>query len=218
MKKKPLPPVFNALVEEYHRHLVDCAGLAGATCRNHIHYVRRFLRENRKKLGRQLGFQRLRPPDPLAYVRRKSRSSPPGSLHGVTTTLRSFFRFLSLTGRCSGSLSGAVPKVSARRGGGLPRHLTPEQLKQLLQSPSEPKPGVIRSRAIVLCLSKLGLRAGEVARLRLDDINWRGRALSLPSTKGRRSRLLPLTDQVASYRDTFRLLLRFVQRESKRAP
>jgi site-specific recombinase XerD len=89
-----------------------------------------------------------------------------------------------------------VPKVGAGGRKGLPRHLSPEQLEELLESLSECKPATIRSRAVVLCLSKLGLRAGEVARLRLDDIDWRAGTVRLQSSKCRRSRQLPLTVEV----------------------
>jgi site-specific recombinase XerD len=74
--------------------------------------------------------------------------------------------------------------------------LTPEQVEQLLDSLSNDKPAAIRSLAVVSCLSKLGLRAGEVARLRLDDINWRTGTLLLPKTKCRRPRHLPLSAEV----------------------
>ncbi len=196
MKNNSLPPVFNTLVEEYQRHLVGCAGLAVTTGRYHHHSVRDFLREHRKKLGLQLEFQRLTPHDLLAYVTSKTERCCPVSLQLITATLRSFFKFLSLTGRCQVPLADAVPKVAAGGRRGLPRHLTPEQLQQLLQTFSGQTTADIRDHAVVLCLARLGLRAGEVSGLRLDNIDWRRGTVSLETTKGRRSRQLPLTTEV----------------------
>src|SRR5438552_3677748 len=134
MKNHSLPPVFNALVEEYQQHLIGCAGLAAATCRYHLQYAREFLKEHRKKLGLRLEFQRLTPHDLLAYVTSKSKRCRPASLQVITGSLRSFFKFLSLTGRCQAPLADGLPKVAAGGRRVLPRHLTPEQLQQLLQT------------------------------------------------------------------------------------
>jgi len=49
-----------------------------------------------------------------------------------------------------------------------------------------------RSAAIVRCALDLGLRSGEVARLSLDDIDWRAGTITLRHTKGRREDVLPL--------------------------
>lgn len=196
MKNKSLPPVFNALVEEYQRHLVGCAGLAATTCRYHLQYAREFLEEHRKKLGLQLEFQRLTPHDLLAYVTGKSKRCRPASLQSITGSLRSFFKFLSLTGRCQAPLANAVPQVAAGGRRGLPRHLTPEQLQQLLQTFAGQTAADLRNRAVVLCLARLGLRAGEVSGLRLENIEWRCGIVSLERTKGGSSRQLPLTTEV----------------------
>lgn len=50
---------------------------------------------------------------------------------------------------------------------------------------------------MALCLSELALRGDEVARLTLDDLDWRAMTVRLAQTKQRRQRLLPLSDRVA---------------------
>jgi integrase/recombinase XerD len=198
MKSHLLAPVLSRLVEEYQRHLVDCAGLSPATCRYHIYYVREFLKDHRKKLPDGHQFQRLTPTDLMAFVTRKAERYRPVSLQVITATLRSFFRFLSLTGRCASHLAGAVPRVAAGGRRGLPRHLTTEQLQQVLKTFSRETPAGIRDHAVVLCVARLGLRGREVARLRLDDIDWRAGVVLLQTTKDRRSRQLPLTAEVGN--------------------
>src|ERR1039458_2152154 len=196
MNRNFLPPVLTTLVEEYRRHLVDAAGLSPATCRYHINYVREFLKKHRKKLEDDHHFERLTPKDLMAFVTHKANRCRPVSLRVITATLRSFFRFVSLTGRSSVSLAGAVPKVATGGRRGLPRHLTQAQLQQLLEVFTEETPAGVRDYAVVLCLARLGLRAKEAARLRLEDIDWRSGVVLLPTTKDRRPRQLPLSAEV----------------------
>ena len=198
MKDYSLPSVLNTLVEEYRRHLLDCAGLSAATCRYHVYYVQHFLKEQRRKLPDDHHFERLTPNDLMAFVTRKAERNRPVSLQVITATLRSFFRFLSLTGRSSVPLAGAVPKVAASGRRSLPRHLTTAQLQQLLATFSKQTPAGLRDSAVVLCLARLGLRAREAARLRLDDIDWRSGVVVIQTTKDRRSRQLPLTAEVGN--------------------
>jgi site-specific recombinase XerD len=198
MKHPPLPPVLSNLVEEFRRHLVDCAGLSPATCRYQIYYVRQFLREHRKKLPDDRHLERLTPGDLMTFVTRKAERYRPVSLQVITATLRSFFRFLSLTGRSSTALVGAVPTVATEGRRGLPRHLTTGQLQRFLGGFSRDTAAGIRDYAVALCLARLGMRAREVARLTLDDIDWRSGVVSLRTTKDRGPRQLPLTSEVGS--------------------
>ncbi len=196
MKNHSLPPALTSLVEGYRKHLVDSAGLSPATCRYHIFYVREFLKRHRRKLAGDLGFEQLTPADLMAFVTRKGRSCRPVSLQVIAATLRSFFRFLTLTGRSSAALAGAVPTVATGGRRGLPRHLTQTQLQQLVAAFAQATPAGARDYAIVLILARLGLRARELARLRLEDIDWRSGVISLPTTKDRRPRQLPLSAEV----------------------
>ncbi len=106
--------------------------------------------------------------------------------------LRSFFRFLRAEGLCDERLEAAVPTVALWRLSTLPRHLSEEQLEQVLSSFDVSKPFGLRDRAIVLCLATLGLRPGEVAGLRLEDIDWRGGTIRLRARKTGRGAGLPL--------------------------
>ncbi len=96
-----------------------------------------------------------------------------GSVKLIVCALRSLLRWLHLTGVVAAPLASAVPSVAGWRLAGLPKGLEPAQLRRLLASCDRRRATGRRDYAILLLLSRLGLRAGEVARLGLDDVDWR---------------------------------------------
>ena len=112
-----------------------------------------------------------------------------------TTALRMFLRFLIAEGKCSADLFGAVPVLAHWRLSSLPRYLQPEEVERII-SCCDPDSAVgRRDRAILLLLARLGLRAGDIVKLRLDDIDWKGAVIRV-SGKGRREVRLPLAQEV----------------------
>ncbi|MGH3755868.1 MAG: tyrosine-type recombinase/integrase [Pseudonocardiaceae bacterium] len=104
--------------------------------------------------------------------------------------LRSLLRFWHLEGLTGGPLDQAVPKVANRRPG-LPQPLEPPQVDALLASCDGQTTAGRRDLAMLTLLARMGLRSGEVAGLRLDDINWRGGEITIRG-KGNRRDQLPL--------------------------
>jgi site-specific recombinase XerD len=114
-----------------------------------------------------------------------------------TSALRSFLGFLYLQGQLATPLAASVPTVATWRLSELPQFLEPEQVQQIVQSCDRNSPCGRRDYAALLLLARLGLRAGEVVHLCLEDINWacgevfiRGKSsreerLPLPSDVGR---------------------------------
>jgi integrase len=78
----------------------------------------------------------------------------------------------------------------------LPIYLSRPQLKALLEVFDRRTLAGKRDYAVILCLARLGLRVGELARLSLEDVDWRQGCLRLAAPKGRRERLLPLPEEV----------------------
>jgi integrase len=113
----------------------------------------------------------------------------------TVTALRSLLGFLRLGGLVSGPLADAVPSTASWRLSGLPRALEPEQLQALLASCDRGSATGRRDYAVLVMLSRLGLRAGEVAALRLEDVDWRAGVLRIVG-KGRRAERLPLPADV----------------------
>jgi site-specific recombinase XerD len=114
-----------------------------------------------------------------------------GTAEKLTTGLRAFLRYLSARGQCQADLDQAVPTFASWRLARLPRYLTAEQVNSLISACDGSSSARRRDRAIILLLARLGLRAGDVAGLRIGDIEWDTGTLRV-SGKGRYQVRLPL--------------------------
>ena len=113
----------------------------------------------------------------------------------LITSLRAFLRYLSFTGEARDDLALAVPAIASWRLAGLPCCLSEEELVRVIVACDGTTPGRLRDRAIVLLLSQLGLRAGDVAQLRFADIDWKNGTVQVTG-KGRYQVRLPLPQEV----------------------
>jgi integrase len=120
-----------------------------------------------------------------------------GTAKLIVCALRSLLRWLHLTGEIPVPLAGAVPAVAGWRLTGLPKGLTAPQLRALLASCDRRTATGRRDYAVLLLLSRLGLRAGEVAALELGDIDWRCGQIQVRG-KGNRIERLPLPADVGA--------------------
>jgi site-specific recombinase XerD len=105
--------------------------------------------------------------------------------------LRAFLRFLAAQGRCRAHLDRAVPTVPEWKFSALPRYLEADEVERLIASCDLSKPCGVRDRAILLLLARLGLRAGDITAMRLDDLDWRAGTVRVRG-KGRMEVCLPL--------------------------
>jgi integrase/recombinase XerD len=113
----------------------------------------------------------------------------------LCTALRSFFRFLVLCGQTPRDLSNSVPMVRKYRQAVLPAFLSPEEVERVLTATDRSTLTGRRDHAILLLLARLGLRAGEIASLELDDIRWRTGEIVVRG-KGRMVDHLPLLSDI----------------------
>ena len=135
--------------------------------------------------------------DVTAFVLAACPGRAVGSAKLIVCALRSLLRWLHLTGQVPVSLAAAVPSVAGWRLSGLPKGLEPGQLRRLLGGCDRRTPTGRRDYAIMLLLARLGLRAGEVARLGLDDIDWHRGEIAVVG-KGDRAERLPLPAEVGA--------------------
>ena len=184
------------LVDNYQEHLIHVAGLQPSTCQKWTFFVRLFLKAQFKPRVRKLPLHQLEPGTLLNFVLQQGEHYAPGQLQSLASALRSFCRYLCARGHHPRDLSAALPSISGSHREDLPRYLSRTQLKQLLESFDRRTSLGKRDYAITLCLARLGLRAGEVARLSLEDLDWRNGRLRLAAPKGRRERHLPLPEEV----------------------
>ncbi len=128
-----------------------------------------------------------------AFMVEYCRDRNTNSAKSMARSVRSFLRFAHATGRTSGELWGAVPSSSGWHLASLPRSVPASDLEHLLAVAARSRFTVAgrRDYAILLLLARLGLRRGEVAGLRLDDIDWRAAELTVVG-KGSRLERLPL--------------------------
>jgi site-specific recombinase XerD len=118
-------------------------------------------------------------------------SQAPGSASLIAGIVRSYVRFLISRGECQPALLHALPPIRRYRFGSLPRYLDEPTIERIIASCKADTAVEIRDKAIILLLARLGLRAGDICRLRLTDIDWNDGYL-LVSGKGRRPDRLPL--------------------------
>jgi len=180
----------DALIEAYKRHQRLTRGLREQTLHGYERVVRLFVRTSQG--DDRIDPTRFRPSDVIEFVASLRDRYSPCSMKAVRTALRSFFRFLRAEGLCEEPLEAAIPAVAHWRLSTLPRYLRDDQLERVLSSFDLSTPFGQRDRALVLCLSTLGLRPGELAGLRLEDIDWHSGTIHLRARKTGRGAVLPL--------------------------
>lgn len=175
------------LVDEFVEFLRRERGLAETTIRFRQGVAREFL--SATVSGNALALHRLTGQCVTQYVLVAVRGYSVGYAGLLATAVRSLLRFLHLRGHISAPLTGAVPKIAAWRLTSLPRAVEPKQVDQLLGRCDCRTAVGRRDYAILLLLVRLGLRAGEVAALRLDDVDWRRGEIVIHGKGGRRDRM-----------------------------
>ena len=118
-----------------------------------------------------------------------------GSANGRVCELRSLLRFLHLRGVTAGCLAAAVPPVAGWRDQRLVATLSAAEVAAILESCDTCTATGARDHAVLVVLARLGLRAAEVAGLRLEDVDWRVGELVVRG-KGARVERLPLMHEV----------------------
>jgi integrase/recombinase XerD len=196
----PVPPVVllgpvEELLGRYRNYLIGERGLTSGTARGYVDFVRPFVVTRLR--GEALDFAGLTAGDVTGFVLSACPGRAVGSAKLIVCALRSLLCWLHLTGQMPASLAGAVPSVAGWRLSSLPKGLEPGELRRLLSSCDRRTRTGRRDYAIMLLLSRLGLRAGEVARLGLDDIGWRRGEIEI-SGKGNRAERLPLPADIGA--------------------
>lgn len=109
--------------------------------------------------------------------------------------LRSFLQFCHRSGRTGQDLSGVVPHAASWRLSSVPDPVPVGTIEALFGSLDPRSPKGLRDRAILFLLTGLGLRACEIAGLRLGDVGWQSGSIRIRG-KGDRVDELPLPGEV----------------------
>ena len=159
-----------AVLAAFDEHLRKSRGLCPGTRDNYCRFVELFLQASFP--GDEVEVGNIRASQVIEFIAGAADRYQPKTVELVASSLRSFFRFARAEGLRADRLDDAVPMVPHRRKG-LVRHLDPATLERLITSLESSSARDLRDRAIILCVCRLGLRASEVVRLRLEDIDWR---------------------------------------------
>ena len=173
----------------------EARALVNATIINYLPFIREFLKD---RFGDgPVTLSRLCAGDVVKFVQRQALRLALKRAKLMTTALRSFLRYARYCGDITLDLAAAVPVVASWSMTSIPRAIAVENVHQLLASIDRHTAIGRRDYAILLLLARLGLRAGEVASLELDDIDWNTGQFSVRSKGGQRNDL-PLTAEVGT--------------------
>jgi site-specific recombinase XerD len=182
--------------EGYGRWLTELQGLSAETLRKNGSAARVFLRWFGERADRKM-LASLSVSDIDAYLEWRVEGLRRATRCGVCHCLRSLLRYLKFAGLISHDLSSKVSGPILYKFEEIPRAFTEQQIENLLEGTRRDRsPTGLRDYAILMLLATYGLRAGEVTRLRLEDIDWRGERLRVRQSKTGVESLLPLVAPV----------------------
>jgi site-specific recombinase XerD len=189
----PSAPV-EVLIAHYRAWLVLERGLAAPTILRYEKLARRFLEERANAVGNRFA-EDLTGTDVIAFLLRETARISLGAAKGRVAELRSLLRFLYLKGYTELALATAVPPVAGWHDTTVPTGIATEDVQRLLDFCDPDDRGGVRDLAILTLVARLGLRSVEVARLELEDLDWRAGEIIVRGKANRRDRL-PLPSDV----------------------
>ena len=190
----PPTPVESAL-KHFQQYLRQERSLSEATVINYTPVARSFLSERFPKGA--LHFQRITAADITAFVQRQASVITSKRAPLVVTALRSFLRYLFVRGIVATDLATCVPTIATWSLSNVPRFLAGEQIQKILASCDKETAIGKRDYALLLLLARLGLRAGEVVALTLDDFDWEAGLVTVRG-KGKRVAQMPVPSEVGT--------------------
>jgi integrase/recombinase XerD len=187
----PAPPIATELAA-FIDYMRNERGLCEGTIENRRHSVERFLKELEDR-GYRLDQLTLAQVDTLLLQRYRQGRYIPGTIQTQASGLRAFFSYAESHQWCRPGISCGIQTTRDYRQASLPSSPTWDEVQRLIKTSEGNRPKDIRDRAILLLFAIYGLRAGEVRRLRLADLDWEHETLTITHSKGGREQRFPLT-------------------------
>jgi site-specific recombinase XerD len=189
----PSPPGrIDLVMDDYRRYLLRERGIAEAKARNYLDIARRFL--GGLAGDETLDLDSVTAETVVRFVVATCVTFKPSTAKCVAVAMRSLLRYMHLSGLIREPLGQALPSPMAQRRL-VCRGAFGLGTSMLLASCDAASPAGRRDRAILVLLARLGLRAGEVARLTVDDVDWREGRVRIRGKAGRVD-VLPLPADV----------------------
>jgi len=189
--KQSMP--LDCLVDQYALYLREERAVAPVTVALYSRVARGFLAQSFGEA--RLNLSALRTIDVLTFVQRQAARGSRKTAAYACSALRSFLDYLRYRGDVTINLSAAVPTVANWSMPSIPRSIAPDHLRRVLASCNRRSAVGSRDYAILLLLARLGLRAGAVVALELDDVDWQAATLRVRG-KGGHAHMLPLPVEV----------------------
>ena len=190
----PSPRPYAALLDDFERWMTDERGLSRGTLKNRRWHVGRFLEWLQ---ARRVPVPGLSPRDLdgyLQHLREKGLSRVSIKIH--TNAVRAFIRHGERRGWCAAGLADMLRGPHVYRDDGLPIGPSWEDVTRLIADAASDDAMDVRDRAILLLFAVYGFRAGEVAALRLEDVDWEHDRLTVRRSKPGRAQVYPLVPVV----------------------
>lgn len=184
----------NNVVQDYDAYLKDVCGLAESTRFYRRRYIGGFLKQlfgERRVLVSKIDADAV-----VSFIKERADRYTAASTAVVACSLQNFLKYLVFRGTPAAIKEASIPRRAAYTLSSLPKTLSREQLSLFLDAFDCNTPKGKRDYAMAVCMVGLGLRAREVADLRLDHIDWRKSTIELSHQKAKRVDLIPLTSFV----------------------
>ncbi|GAM07683.1 integrase/recombinase [Novosphingobium sp. MBES04] len=194
---RPTPPhdPREDILQAYSLYMERKRGLAPSSIASHMWFLRPFLQE--LGIATNADVARLSGRDLARYVERHAGDSGATTARIMCSRLRVFLRYLHCEGFVAADLTGAIPSIRRTSNERLPSFMPIEKVQRVLDGCDQSTATGRRDYAILMLLARLGLRACEVARLSLDDFDWRAGQFTVRG-KGRKTATMPLPPDVGT--------------------
>jgi len=191
-KGRKLPKLY----VEYMEFCSKTKGLSEYTIRLRRKYLLPFLLRF-PKCGHSSSVAKISAKDVHDYIIRSARKLSRDEKKHVTSALRDFLRYIFMMEYHEQDLSKHVPKIVMARLAAYPKGLPWDVIKKLLKSPNRRTLQGKRDYAMLLLLTRYGVRPRQLINLKLKDIDWRGRTILFRAIKGGKDVVVPLHHDVA---------------------
>ena len=192
VKAKP----YQQLLDKYTVYLQQELMLSAKSIDTYVPFAKIFLM-NCFRDRKQIRLASLRAANVIEFVQAQVKCLHLARAKMMVTALRSFLRYLLYCGAVKRDLAAAVPTVANWSMASIPRAISVEHAHAALASCNRQSPVGSRDYAVLLLLARLGLRAGEIVALKLEDIDWHSGTLNVHG-KGGRGCPMPLPADVGA--------------------
>jgi integrase len=183
----------DAWLARFDNHLMRVHGISPESRQHYLRYARRLIQSLQMS---EPDWTTLHAHHIRDFICCEAAKRKTGSCLLVIAAIRALLRFLAAEGVVAPNLHRAVPVVREWRHASLPQYISTGELDRVLQICCTPTTRCSRDICIILIMARLGMRAGEVRQLKLDDIDWIEGEIHVRTSKSQRERTLPLLEEV----------------------